>query len=208
MGKLWTRVRALLGAAAKGSEMKPVPGGFVRLPQGGFRLIGRYLLDTRPVTNADYAEFIQATGATRPPWMHRPGFGEPEQPVVGITLAEARRYARWAGKRLPTPAEWVRAGMGTDKRLYPWGTGEPGAGHAHFGGGTRGRPSPVEDVEARRAGGQGPFGHFDLLGNVWEWCADGIARGGFWGSKKLGLDASLVTEPETVSGGIGFRCAR
>ena len=48
--------------------MKTVPGGLVRLPAGGFRLIGNYRLDVRPVTNADYAAFIQATGAARPPW--------------------------------------------------------------------------------------------------------------------------------------------
>lgn len=188
--------------------MKPVPGGWVRLPTGGFRLIGSYLLDVRPVTNAEYAKFVAATGAQRPPWMHRPGFGEPEQPVVGITLREARRFARWANKRLPTAAEWVRAGAGKDRRPYPWGDVEPCAGRAHFGAGPKGSPSPVEDVSDRRSDGGGPFGHFDLLGNVWEWCADGRARGGFWGSDRLGIDALLRTEPNTVSGGIGFRCAR
>jgi len=208
MDKIWTRVRSLFGVATRGSEMLPIPGGLVRLPAGGIRLIGSYQLDVRPVSNADYALFIQATGASRPPWMHRPGFGEPEQPVVGITLVEARRYARWAGKRLPSAAEWVRAGMGTDRRPYPWGEGEPDTGLAHFGRGRSGRPSPVEDVAQRRSGGSGPFGHFDLLGNVWEWCTDGVARGGFWGSEKLTMALGLETEPLTVSGGIGFRCAR
>ncbi len=207
MGKLWTRVRALLGAAAKGSEMKPVPGGLVRLPAGGFRLVGSYRLDVRPVTNAEYGAFIRSTGAPRPPWMHRPGFGEPEQPVVGVTLMEASRFARWAGKRLPTPAEWVRAGIGIDKREYPWGDCTPNHGHAHFGKSTTGCPSSVQDVAQRRASGEGPFGHFDLLGNVWEWCTDGAARGGFWGSPQVGIDALLTTEADTVSGGIGFRCA-
>lgn len=188
--------------------MKPVPGGIVRLPWGGLRLLIGYHLDVRPVSNADYARFIEATGAPRPPWMHRPGFGDPEQPVVGVTLSEARRYAHWAGKRLPSPAEWVRAGMGSDGRQYPWGDSDPDHGHAHFGRGRQGSPSPVEDVATRRAGGRGPFGHFDLLGNVWEWCTDGVPRGGFWGSKELGFTVDLPTSPDTVSGGIGFRCAR
>jgi formylglycine-generating enzyme required for sulfatase activity len=188
--------------------MKPIPGGVVRLPTGGFRLVGSYHLDVRPVSNADYTLFIQATGAAQPPWMHRPGFGEPEQPIVGVTLTDARRYARWAGKRLPSAAEWVRAGTGTDRRCYPWGEGEPDASLAHFGCGRRGGPSPVEDVTHRRGRGGGPFGHFDLLGNVWEWCTDGVARGGFWGSERLTMRLDLETEPLTVSGGIGFRCAR
>lgn len=208
MEKLWTRLRTCLGGATRGSEMKPVPGGIVRLPTGALRLVASYELDVRPVSNADYALFIQATGVERPPWMHRPGFGEPEQPVVGITLRDARRYARWAGKRLPTPAEWIRAGRGRDKRPFPWGEGEPNAGFAHFGRGKSGAPSPVEDVAIRRPAGRGPFGHFDLLGNVWEWCTDGVARGGFWGSETLTMSLDLTTEPQTVSGGIGFRCAR
>ena len=188
--------------------MSPVPGGIVRLPEGGLRLVSSYLLDIRPVSNADYARFIEATGAERPPWMHRPGFGDPEQPVVGITLGQARRYARWAKKRLPTPVEWLRAGIGRDQRPYPWGESQPNLALAHFGRGKKGAPSPVEDVASRRAGGRGPFGHFDLLGNVWEWCTDGVARGGFWGSETLDIGLNLNAEAQTVSGGIGFRCAR
>jgi len=46
-----------------------------------------------------------------------------------------------------------------------------------------------------------------LVGNVWEWCTDGVARGGFWGSTQVGMGLALTTEPDTVSGGIGFRCA-
>lgn len=208
MEKLWSRLCNLLGVSTQGSEMRPVPGGLVRLPGGGLKLVMGYELDVRPVSNADYALFIQATGAERPPWMHRPGFGEPEQPVVGVTLAQAKRYASWAGKRLPSPAEWIRAGTGTDKRPFPWGEAEPHAGFAHFGCGKRGAPSPVEDVERRRSAGGGPFGHFDLLGNVWEWCTDGVARGGFWGSETVEMSLHLSTEAQTVSGGIGFRCAR
>ena len=208
MDKLWTRVRAHFGGPTRGSEMNRVPGGLLRLPTGGLRYVGTYQLDVRPVSNADYARFIEATGATRPPWMHRPGFGEPEQPVVGVTLKDARRYARWAGKRLPTPSEWFRAGLGSDKRPYPWGEGQPSAAVAHFGRGKSGAPSPVEDVATRRGAGCGPFGHFDLLGNVWEWCTDGVARGGFWGSEELHMRLNLTTEAQTVSGGIGFRCAR
>lgn len=188
--------------------MKPVPWGLVRLPGGGRRLVGSFLLDVRPVTNAEYSAFMAATGAPRPPWIHRPGFGEPEQPVVGVTLQQARRFARWAGKRLPTAAEWMRAGAGGDRREFPWGEGQPCAGRAHFGAGAKGAPAPVTDVANHRSEGQGPFGHFDLVGNVWEWCTDGAARGGFWGSQSLTLSDVLTPEPETVSGGIGFRCAR
>ena len=207
MGKIWTRVRSLLGTEPLGCEMKAVSGGFVRLPGGGLRVVGSFLLDVRPVTNFEYAAFVQAKKAPRPHWMHRPGFGDPERPVVGVTLRDARRYARWAGKRLPSSKEWLRAAQGTDKRPYPGGEEQPGASHACFGASRQGKPAAVEDVATSRAAGVGPFGHFDLLGNVWEWCVDGVARGGFWGSDALSVGDVLETGPSTTSGGLGFRCA-
>jgi iron(II)-dependent oxidoreductase len=182
-----------------------VPRGRVVL-DGRLRLrIADFLLDLRPVTNAEFAEFLKRTAGERPPWMYKPGFDDPDQPVVGVRFAQAKAFARWAGKRLPTEGEWVRAARGDDGRLYPWGDDDPDPGRAHYGQGAAGAPSPV--LAAGRPRGVAPYGHLDLSGNVWEWCADRTLRGGFWGSNDISIDFRLPVRPDVVSGGIGFRCA-
>ncbi|PKN58593.1 MAG: hypothetical protein CVU56_04945 [Deltaproteobacteria bacterium HGW-Deltaproteobacteria-14] len=190
----------------RGAEMLPVPTGRVRLGAGRRRRVRGFQLDARPVTNGDWEAFVQATRARRPPWMYRPGFGDPERPVVGVTYDEARAYACWAGKRLPSEAEWVRAARGDDARAFPWGNAAASAARAHFARGARGGPAPT-GVDVRPEG-RGPWGHADLCGNVWEWCEGGALRGGFWGSAELGIDLRLAERPDIGSGGIGFRCAR
>ncbi len=194
----WRRVR--------GGAQLAVPRGWVRLPSGGRRWVWGFALDAAPVTNRAWREFVAATGAARPPWMARPGFDDPEQPVVGITWSEAAAYARWAGKRLPTAAEWWRAVRGDDGRPYPWGATPPAPGHAVHGQRPERAGAPAAPSSGRPPG---PYGHADLYGNVWEWCADGRCRGGFWGAARLEPDAvELETAPDTRSAGIGLRCAR
>lgn len=204
---IWAIIRRLwFRRAPRGAALLRVPRGRVRLG-GRSAWVWGFRLDARPVTNAEFGLFIRQTGRPRPPWMHRPGFGEPDQPVVGITYADARAFARWAGKRLPTEAEWVRAARGSSLARYPWGDAEPEAAHAHYRRGPRGAPADVTAVGARNAG-DGPFGHRELLGNVWEWCAGGRLRGGFWGARTLGIDEVLEQKPDATSGGVGLRCAR
>ena len=187
--------------------MLEVPRGRVAL-QGGRRVrVARFTMDVRPVTNHEFAEFVKDTGVERPPWMFRPGFGEPEQPVVGVTYDLACRYARWAGKRLPTESEWVRAARGDDGRAYPWGDSNPDAARAHFAQPATGAPSDVESG-LHRLEGAGPYGHRELVGNVWEWCEGAVLRGGFWGSNEVTIDVRLPADPSRMTGGIGFRCAR
>lgn len=185
--------------------MGSVPGGRVRLPGGGRGRVGGFLLDLRPVTNEEYRRYAARTGARLPDWTWRPGFDLPEQPVVGVSLDEARRFARWAGKRLPSLREWMRAARADTRLPYPWGEAHPHPPFAHFGRGARGAPAPVEPMD--RAAGRGPFGHMDLAGNVWEWTAGGELLGGFWGSSDPRLDLLLEEPPDRLSAGIGFRCA-
>ena len=187
------------------SGMRAIPAGRVSFDEGRRVRVRSFLLDEYPVTNRAYRSYIRATGARRPAWLSRPGFDDPDQPVVGVSYTEALDYARWVGKRLPTECEWVRAARGDDRRPYPWGDTAPVPGLAWTGQRPPGAPALVGEGE--RAAGVGPFGHRDLIGNVWEWCQDATLRGGFWGSKSIEIDSRLDEEPRRESAGYGFRCA-
>ncbi len=190
----------------RGAELVEVPAG--RVVFDGRRVrVRRFDLDCRTVTNREYREFVEATGGRTPDWMYRHGFDDPDQPVVGVTYTEAVQFARWAGKRLPTEREWIRAARGDDDRPYPWGDCPPDAARACFGAARQGVPSIASDPEARPLSA-GPFGHHDLAGNVWEWTADGVLCGGFWGAADVRIDTRLREPPHRISAGIGFRCAR
>jgi len=128
----------------------------------------RFFIDTYPVTNADYAKFIAASRYAPKDTVNflrhwkggRPPAGLENHPVVWVSLEDARAYARWAGKRLPTGMEWQYAAQGTDGRKYPWGN-EPDSTKCNTG---LGHTTPVN---AYPAGGS-PFGVMDLVGNVWQ----------------------------------------
>lgn len=126
--------------------------------------IAPFYMQVRPVTQREYAEFVAATRAPAPlEWLR----GRPEQahldlPVVGITLAEARRYARHRGLRLPTHLEWEAALRAPDGRRFPWG--EEFEAERVRGPGS-GSMAPAGSLPA----GATPAGILDLVGNVWEW---------------------------------------
>jgi formylglycine-generating enzyme required for sulfatase activity len=130
----------------------------------------RFAVDLTPVTNGQFAQFLQATGyrPRRPEnflkhW--RQGAPPPElaeHPVVYVSPEDARAFARWAGKRLPTEEEWQYAAQGNDRRRYPWGNEfKPGLCNA----GETGATTAVRAFP----GGRSPFGCYDMCGNVWEW---------------------------------------
>lgn len=170
--------------------------------------IGRF-----PVTNEQYARYLESSGAQEPAFWANPRFNHPRHPVVGVSWSEARAYCEWAGLELPTEEQWRAAARGEDQRPHPWGRGLPTPLHANFGG-MKGGTTPVDAYAA----GRGPYGTFDQAGNVWEWCAAAEPgegdealrplRGGSWISPAEDLHvASRTREPARRRlNSVGFRC--
>lgn len=211
--------------------------------------VDAYDIDKTEVTVARYRACVDAGACTHHwddgrcyvfegsgPW--RKGrlpdsFRGPEQPAVCVDWDEADRYCRWAGKRLPTEAEWEKAARGTDGRPYPWGDQAADCQRAviHENGNGCGRNAtwPV----CSRPRGNSPYGLCDAAGNAWEWVADWyrpgqyaegervnpegpdsgkykVLRGGSWHFNARSHRAATRTwnHPHARGCNNGFRCAR
>jgi iron(II)-dependent oxidoreductase len=145
-----------------------------------------YEIDKFEVTTVQFLNFVLATG--RNPlidWQYDGGnFQETMagHPVMHVSWFDAEAYCKWAGKRLPTSAEWEKAARGEDGRIYPWGNEPAGLSRANFGrtglsGPVRDRPErlllypPIISVD-KYENSVSPYGLFQMAGNVAEWTAD------------------------------------
>ncbi|MEW6208432.1 MAG: bifunctional serine/threonine-protein kinase/formylglycine-generating enzyme family protein [Acidobacteriota bacterium] len=132
-----------------------------------------FYVDRYEVTNAEYKKFCQDTDRKppdNPDWDKNYFEAHPDSPVLGVTRQEAMEYAKWAGKRLPTEAEWEKAASWDaatkTKRLWPWGN-EPVKANANLAPDPpeEGRPESVRHQTRDRSA----YGVLGMAGNVWEW---------------------------------------
>ena len=134
--------------------------------------IDAFYIDVYEVTNAQYKKFMDATGYKSPPFWDDYRFNAPDRPVVGVSWHDAVVYADWAGKRLPTEAEWEKAARGglVGKR-YPLGDTitRDDANYDHWGTGGKDIWPYTSPVGSFAPNG---YGLYDMAGNVYEWVAD------------------------------------
>ncbi|MCF8078230.1 MAG: SUMF1/EgtB/PvdO family nonheme iron enzyme, partial [Desulfobacterales bacterium] len=159
--------------------------------------LDEYSIDKHLVSNKQFSKFIEATGyvtdaekegagmvrigrrwkkVDEANWRMPEGLigieGKKNHPVSQVSYNDALQYCRWAGRQLPTEAQWEKAARGTDGNEYPWGDQEPDATMANFDN-LVGTTTPVDRYE----NGQSPYGIFDMAGNVYQWTADWYATG-------------------------------
>ncbi len=147
-----------------------------------------YSIDQYEVTLNLYRKFLEAAKYDSPPtWDDEAATTVGDRPAIGMKWADAAAYCKWAGKRLPTEAEWEKAARGTDGRRYPWGHMQPFVDIANYNRGLWvseaitlvAVTSGLEGMSVRhglKEGGKSPFGLAHMAGNVSEWVADWYDR--------------------------------
>jgi len=220
-------IEALVGTTGDGSLPLVLDRSMAAVPAGAFWLgemqgrddeqparrvtLRAYQIDRYEVTHAQYGMFVEATG-TNPPryWIDGEySTGTAAQPVVGVSWQQAQAFCRWAGKRLPTEAEWEKACRGEDGLTYPWGeVWDPERANVGLQSGDA-WPTRLDDVwtwlEAGGApdspqllpvgslpGGVSTYGVMDLAGNASEWVQDAYNWSGYAQSPS---HDPLVSEP-------------
>lgn len=178
-----------------------IPAGPVKLASGGYLDtpaaydVAAFHMAQTPVTNAQYAAFIEAGGYTTQVWwtptgwrlLERYRWTEPRgwsysnranAPVMGVSLHEAAAFCRWLAAvsgedvTLPTEQQWQRAAQGDDGREFAWGSEDPDDLRCNWARNHDG-PTPVDFFPD----GASPFGVLDMCGNVWELCLTGWETG-------------------------------
>jgi formylglycine-generating enzyme required for sulfatase activity len=127
-------------------------------------LLDAFYIDLREITNARYDKYREAVGEKRKVARPARPADEPQEPVLGLSWAEAHAFALWAGKDLPTEAQWEKAARGPDGFKFPWGNGR-------FIWNRSREPGQIDRVGSFK-GDVSPYGVLDMAGNAREWCSD------------------------------------
>jgi len=234
----------------KNGEGVVIPEDMVFIPDGFFTMgsneennnerparkvyLKAFFIDKYEVSNALYKKFIETTDHRKPKYWDDGRFNAPGQPVVGVSYDDAVAFAKWAGKRLPTEAEWEKAARGKDQRIWPWGNKwatDKEDPYANIYGEDDGYEftAPVDSYTR----GASPYGALNMAGNVWEWCADWydkdyylnsslfnpkgpakgtirVLRGGSWVNKAGSIQTTkrIRNYPDVRTDFYGFRCAK
>ncbi len=184
-----------------------------------------YYIDRHEVTNKEYAKFVEATGYRKPAHWEKTGYekNQADTPVSFVTYRDAAAYAKWAGKRMPTEAEWEKAARGDKGFVFPWGnTFDPymastADSDLKFLFGPLCNANTANKVEMAE-GDKSPYGVRDMAGNLREWTASSddknpdmmIVKGASWLDRYIN---ARVAHREFVhrdfkSHIIGFRCVK
>jgi formylglycine-generating enzyme required for sulfatase activity len=237
----------LLLYAMQTAHSQDAPKNMVFIPKGEFMMgkntsnptdwqpehkvsVDAFWMDKYEVTNKEYYEFCKATNNPLPEFwgeaIFKCSLEFPDNPIVGINIFDAEKYAKWAGKRLPTEAEWEYASRGgLEGKSFPWGD-QVDSTQVNYG---------KKYKSTLKVGSFPPngYGLYDISGNVWEWTSDNygdnyyadsqvtnpkgpangrfkVIRGGSWHSGAMcvqtyyrnGLSASWIDF------GVGFRCVK
>ena len=188
---------AEVGSGSDGAPMVLIPGGpFTMGSNDGFPnerpehtvTLDAYYIDRYEVTLSLYRKFLEVGKREPPPtWDDEAATAVGDRPAVGMNWESSAAYCQWAGKRLPTEAEWEKAARGTDRRRYPWGDMQPFVDIANYNRGMWVNEaitlvavtSGLEGMSVRhglKEGGKSPYGVLHMAGNAAEWVADWYDR--------------------------------